>query len=637
MCGITGFVDFQHQSSEVILQRMVLSLRHRGPDDQGVEIFDTGAALVGLGHVRLSVLDLSEAGHQPMNYRHYSITYNGEIYNFTAIRENLKERGHCFNTQTDTEVILHAFEEWGPDCVDHFIGMFSFILYDRQAQKLYGFRDRAGVKPFYYFQSNGLLLFSSELKSFHQHPGFSATINRAALGAYFHLGYIPAPQSIFEHTYKMMPGHYFEYDLHTQNIRHHRYWNPAIYYARSKALLSFKEAKAELHELLLSAVQYRMVADVPVGLFLSGGYDSTVVAALLQQGRTQKLKTFTIGFDYGNNEAPAARQLADYLGTDHHEWICTAKEAQEIIPELPQYFDEPFADSSAIPTILVSRFARQQVTVALSADGGDELFAGYTRYAHWLSYLRQLENLPQVAKRPARVLAEALSRLLPLNLAHRRHHFQTVATALRTGGANRQIGAELYKQMNQMPSSFMQRLLYGEMELSLGAFESDFTLTDSSEHPLLVDYLTYLPDDILVKVDRATMSVALEGREPLLDHRLLEWAAQLQFNYKLGANGTGKQILRSIVHDYVPQALMDRPKTGFSIPFTHWFKGDLNGLLMDVLSPDRVGRSGLINVDFVDWNLRQFNQGKMHYTPFIWKLLMFQLWWDKWMGNKTNL
>lgn len=632
MCGITGFVDFHHQSSEAILLRMAVSLQHRGPDDQGVVVFDTGRALVGLGHVRLSVLDLSEAGHQPMHHQHYSITYNGEIYNFAGIRKNLQERGHSFNTQTDTEVILHAFEEWGPDCVDRFIGMFSFVLYDRQAQKLYGFRDRTGVKPFYYYHRNGLLLFASELKSFHQHPGFSATINRAALGAYFHLGYIPAPQSIFEHTYKLLPGHYFEFDLHTENISHHRYWDASSFYALPKALLSFEEAKAELHELLLSAVQYRMVADVPVGLFLSGGYDSTVVAALLQQSRTQKLKTFTIGFDYGNNEAPAARQTAEYLGTDHQEWICTAKEAQEIIPELPQCYDEPFADSSAIPTILVSRFARQQVTVALSADGGDEVFAGYTHYPLWQSYLRKLEKLPQGAKQSAGAIAEALSSLLPIKLAHRRHHLQAVAATLRAG-ASSHIGAELYKQMHQMPRSFIQRLLSGDEKFALGAFEGDFKLTDPREHPLLVDYLSYLPDDILVKVDRATMSVALEGREPLLDHRVLEWAAQLPFNYKLGADGIGKQILRSIVHDYVPQVLMNRPKAGFSIPFSRWFRGELNGLLMDVLSPQRVGRSGLINAGFVDWNLRQFNQGEMHYTPFIWKLLMYQMWYDQWMSD----
>ena len=630
MCGVTGFVDFGRATDGDVLKQMTTSLKHRGPDGCGAELFHNTAATVGLGHTRLAVLDLTDAGHQPMRYRHYSITYNGEIYNFAAVRKVLEQKGHIFKSRTDTEVILQAFEEWGADCVQHFIGMFAFALYDHQCQKLYAFRDRTGVKPFFYYHHNSLLLFGSELKSLHQHPGFVKSINSNALSTYFHLGYIPAPQTIYDHTYKLLPGHYFECDLMTQRVLHHCYWNPAEFYSRPKRSISFPEAKTELYRLFASSVEYRMVSDVPVGVFLSAGYDSTAVAVLLQKERTQKLKTFTIGFDYGNNEAPAARETATYLGTDHHEWICTAREAQEIIPDLPLYYDEPFADSSAIPTMLVSRFARQHVTVALSADGGDELFAGYKRHARWLCYLRSLEKLPALCRPPLSILARGVSHMLPRHLPHRRHHLEVLAACLQMNGKER-AGRELYKQMHLMPSSLVQRLLKKENGPALGAFISDFELADLHEHVLLVDYLTYLPDDILVKVDRATMSVGLEGREPLLDHRLLEWVAQMPFSYKLDQHGESKKLLRSMVHDLVPRELMHRPKSGFSIPFSKWFRGDLNDLLMDLLSPEQVSKSGLLDVGSVSQHLRQFNQGKLHYTPLIWKLLVFQMWWNSWM------
>lgn len=631
MCGIVGFVDFQHKSSEDMLCRMTESLRHRGPDDIGIEVFTTHEARVGIGHTRLAVMDLRTTAHQPMQYHHYVISYNGEVYNFAEIKEFLSAKGHKFKSRSDTEVIIHAFDEWGVDCVNRFIGMFSFLLYDRKAQVLYGFRDRTGVKPFYYYHLDGLFLFGSELKSFHEHPGFDKRINNSALSAYFHLGYIPAPLSIFQNTYKLLPGNYFKLDLSTQNFSQFSYWDPALFYSQPKSSLSFLGAKEELHDLLLSSVEYRMAGDVPVGVFLSGGYDSTLVAALLQKDRTQKIKTFTIGFESGNNEAHAARQTASYLGTDHHELICTEIEAQNIIADLPTLYDEPFADSSAIPTVLLSRFAKRYVTVALSADGGDELFAGYTHYPAWHSYTRKLKKMPFMVRQPLSAIADVIGGGLPLKLAHRSHQLQAVATILRLKNSL-QIGTELYKQMHMMPRIYLERLLSNSYAPELGAFGSNFNLTDTNDYPLLVDYLTYLPDDILVKVDRASMSVALEAREPLLDHRLLEWAARLPFNFKLSATGLGKNLLRDVVHDYVPKKMMDRPKTGFSIPFTQWFRGGLNPLLMDILAPHQIKKSGILDPHFVSSRLDEFNQDKCHYKPFIWKLLMFQMWYDKWMS-----
>ncbi|MEI7526682.1 MAG: asparagine synthase (glutamine-hydrolyzing), partial [Mariniphaga sp.] len=377
MCGICGYISQKSLDSSII-SNMVGTLRHRGPDDLGFEIKETATGQqLAISQARLSIIDLTASGHQPMSYRHLTTVFNGEIYNYNEIKAELRTLGHKFTSDSDTEVLLQAFDEWGMDCVHRFIGMFAFVIYHAKQNKLYCCRDRAGVKPFYYSIQDGNFIFGSELKAFHSHPGFEKEIDHHAVSLFFKYRYIPAPYSIFRHTFKLMPGTWLVYDITSQHHESTTYWDIVSTYSQPLLNISYKDAKSELKKILTSACNYRMVADVPVGIFLSGGYDSTLITALIQEGSPSRLKTFTIGFTEGNNEAPFAKETASILGTDHTEYYCTEKEALEIIPELPYYYDEPFADSSAIPTILVSQLARKQVTVALSADAGDEIFIGY--------------------------------------------------------------------------------------------------------------------------------------------------------------------------------------------------------------------------------------------------------------------
>ncbi|HVG12782.1 MAG TPA: asparagine synthase (glutamine-hydrolyzing), partial [Flavisolibacter sp.] len=404
MCGIAGFVDFRKQSSEEILAQMSCAVPHRGPDGQGVQFHETRHAAVGLGHRRLSIIDLSHAADQPMTYEGLHIIFNGEIYNYSAIRDELIGQGHTFTTHSDTEVILHSWRAWGEKAIVKWRGMFSIALYDAVSNELVCIRDRAGVKPFHYFWKDGLFLFGSELKSLTVHPRFAKNINPNAVASFLQYGYIAHPHSIYNDTYKLPPGYLLRLDLSTEKVSLRQYWNVYESYNKPKLTISLPEAIDETERILQESFELRMVADVPVGVFLSGGYDSSCVTALLQKGRTEKLKTFTIGSaDEKLNEAQFAKEIAAHLGTEHTEYYCTAKEALDIIPVLPFYYDEPFADSSAIPTILVSRMAREKVTVALSADAGDEIFAGYNRYDYISRYGKKLQSIPG----PVRKLAAA--------------------------------------------------------------------------------------------------------------------------------------------------------------------------------------------------------------------------------------
>ncbi|NQV74416.1 MAG: asparagine synthase (glutamine-hydrolyzing), partial [Bacteroidetes bacterium] len=399
MCGISGFVDFKKQLDKESLKGMVHSTTHRGPDDSGCEFYSNQAEHIGLGHNRLAIIDLTAAGHQPMHFDDLSIVFNGEIYNFGEIKDELTKAGHSFKSHSDTEVILHAYKEWGNSCVDRFIGMFAFAIYDRGCSSIILFRDRAGVKPLYYYWNNDLFLFGSELKSFSKIGNFIKEIDFDAVNLFMDYGYVPAPFSIFKNCMKLYPGHILILDLSGKNYTISKYWDVADYYRLPKLKISYEEAKTKLESLLISAFNYRMISDVPVGVFLSGGFDSTAVAAILQKGRKEKIKTFTIGFQEGNNEAPYAKDIASYLGTDHTEYYCSIREAQDILPLLPYYYDEPFADSSAIPTILVSRIAKKEVTVSLSADGGDEIFAGYIYYRSFVKTADLLLKIPSILRK----------------------------------------------------------------------------------------------------------------------------------------------------------------------------------------------------------------------------------------------
>ncbi|MBN8699160.1 MAG: asparagine synthase (glutamine-hydrolyzing) [Chitinophagales bacterium] len=635
MCGISGFADFTKQTGNTVLEKMNRIMAHRGPDGEGYAIYQPAGATVGFGHLRLSIIDLSEGGKQPKTFQHLHITFNGEVYNYAEIKKELEQKGHTFDSHSDTEVILHAYAEWGAAALQRFIGMYAFVIYDEKKQNLFACRDRAGVKPFFYYWKNGLFLFGSELKALMQHPGFVKEIDINAAAAFMQYGYIPTPHCIFQHTYKLKPGHYLELDLSSQSVQTTRYWN--VYDAYNKPILaiSLPEAITETERILSKAFQYRMVSDVPVGVFLSGGYDSACVTALLQKNSTEKIKTFTIGVpDAGLNEAPYAKETADRLGTDHTEYYCTEKEALEIVPTLPFFYDEPFADSSAIPTSLVSRIAREKVTVALSADAGDEIFAGYNRYDYMLKYGKRLKQIPGVMRKSAAAIMDMVP-ASSIPLLNKRYLFHSRYEKVKTFLKNPSEKNILKNITQHMSEDSIASLFRSPVQVLPSAFDSDELKQENYSmlsYMMSIDYQTYLLDDILQKVDRATMSVSLEGREPFLDQHIIEWAAQLPTHFKYN-NGNKKFILKEIVHKYLPQEMMDRPKMGFGIPIAAWLQKDLKPFVDQYLDPSFIERQGIFSNGEVQRIRKAFYNGKTERAEKIWFLLMFQMWYDRWMNN----
>ncbi len=634
MCGISGFIDFNQKSSSVLLQEITDTLYHRGPDGSGYEFIQTHKYQIGLGHRRLSIIDLSETGKQPMQFGTVWITFNGEIYNFNEIKKELLNLGHKFNGHSDTEVILHSFAEWGIDCISKFIGMFAFVIYDTKKEEVFCVRDRAGVKPFFYYWENNLFLFSSELKAFHKHPLFKKEINLDAIAAFMQYGNVPTPHCIFNNAYKLEAGHYLKFDLKHKQIEKICYWNVYDSYNKPKLDIGFEEAKLETEKILKSAFNYRMVSDVPVGVFLSGGYDSACVTALLQKERTEKLKTFTISVpDIGLNEAPYAKDVSKYLGTEHYEFSCLQKEAIEIIEELPYYYDEPFGDQSSIPTTLVCKMARKQVTVALSADAGDEIFAGYNRYDYLIKYGTKLNQLPRFLSSSTSFLMNVIpAKSIPyFNQQYNFYNRYEKLKHLLKDPSPKNIMLSLSQQFSK---DELQSIFVNKPNTLKTAYLSD-ELKSEYFTPLAfmmaIDYQTYLLDDILQKVDRASMSVSLEGREPFLDHRIIEWAAQLPDHYKY-YKGSKKHIIKEIVHQYIPKTLMDRPKMGFAIPIENWLSVDLKEKVMAYLDENKVKEQGIFNPNKITRIKTDFYSGKKEYALKIWYLLMFQMWHEKWMN-----
>lgn len=628
MCGIAGFIDFSKRSSGSILKSMADSLVHRGPDDSGYEFFDHHLAHIGLGFRRLSILDLSPAGHQPMHNTDNDawIIFNGEIYNFREIRSELMKLGYSFISSSDTEVILKAYQEWGVKCIDHFIGMFAIALYDQAQQKVIFIRDRAGVKPFYYYHESGLFLFSSELKAFHRHPSFQKAIDPDALGLFFQYGYIPAPYAIFKGTFKLMPGYWMELDLRSEKLSQHKYWDIIDHYNLERLNISYEDALLETEKLLSSAFEYRMISDVPLGVFLSGGYDSSCVTALLQKGRSNRIKTFTIAFeDDKYNEAHHARKVAEHLGTDHEEYLCTYHEAMDLVPKLPEICDEPFGDPSIIPTTLVSKVARKHVTVALSADAADELFAGYPRHRKSLTYLQKFAALPSA-------IASVSSKIIPshsgsvVSGSDRRSKLKMVLETSdpvkRFEAINQQFTAgEIRKILQERP---------GRLNTVFDEGDKLGEVNDLLGRILATEYKTYLVDDILHKVDRASMSVSLEAREPFLDHRIAELLARLPSSFKM-SNDRQKILLKDIVHKYIPEPVMNRPKMGFGIPLEKWMRSDLKELFMNTLEPALTGQSGILKSEPVQHMTATFLQGKLRDFQRMWLVFVFQQWYQYWM------
>lgn len=641
MCRIAGFWDFCYKR-DYDLEKVAIEMRdtlvHGGPDDEGIYIDFSN--FIALSHRRLSILDLSPLGHQPMSFDDMVLVYNGEVYNFTEIKNELQKLGYSFISNSDTEVVLKAFHKWGLDAISKFRGMFAAAIWNKKEKKLYLIRDRLGVKPLYYYFKNGLFLFASELKAFHKHPKFIKQLNLQALGLYLQYGYITSPYTIFENTYKLEPGNVLIVDQ-TGKLTTTSYWNIEEIYSRGLLTGTEHELTEELEKTLKESFMLRMVSDVPVGIFLSGGIDSTTVTALIQSQFTKPLKTFTIGFyEEQYNEAVYAKNVAKFLGTDHTELYCTPKDAVEIIPKLPELYDEPFGDSSAIPTYLVSKLAKSKVKVSLSADGGDEQFCGYTRY--WLvGYrIKKINSLPLPINN---ILYKTLDLINPdivisiynivraifpkyNNLRDKFIKFKEVLRA-----------RNIYEQYDTTNKYFLdddvRRILISNQANHLNhSFKTNgISSTNIYDYMMMHDLKTYLPDDILVKVDRASMGVSLESREPFLDHKILEFSLRLPINLKY-RNGVSKYLLRKIISKYIPKKFIDRPKMGFGVPIYEWFKKDLARFYKDYLNSERIRKEGLFNHIEVERLLNAYlEKGYVNHNK-LWFLFVFELWREKWLG-----
>lgn len=636
MCGFVGYLDTRNeQQTEVMVEiarGMADRLRHRGPDDQG--IWTDQQVGIALAHRRLSIIDLSKLGHQPMHSANedWVLIYNGEIYNFLQLRADLGKFGHQFQGGSDTEVILAAFSEWGvTEAVSRFNGMFSFAAWQKSTQQLFLCRDRLGIKPLYYGWSNGILLFGSELKALRAHPAWRTEISRNALALYMRHCYVPTPYSIYEGIYKLPPGTLltlsgrrlgqppdFRPLPDARGSSPKSYWDAKKVMEQSPLQIPEDQILHDLESLLSDAVGLRMVADVPLGAFLSGGIDSSLVVALMQHQSSQAVKTFTIGFhEQAYNEAEHAAAVARHLNTDHFDLYVSAEQARNVIPLLAELYDEPFADSSQIPTFLVSKLARQHVTVSLSGDGGDELFFGYDRYRRALAHWMKREKLPA----PMRSTLSSLARFIPASPRSDR--------LIRAGRMLRATDHEsFYHQLisiHQNPTS----LVLGSTEPTTVFTDVDRRLDAPMEIKMMfLDLCAYLPDDILTKVDRASMGVSLEARVPLLDHRVLEYIARIPMNFKMRDN-QAKWALRQVLYRHVPKELIERPKMGFGIPVEQWITGPLLSWAEELLDPQQMKEEGFFNVAEISRLWSDFKEMPQRGSTLIWQLLMFQDWFRK--------
>ncbi|MBL0768206.1 asparagine synthase (glutamine-hydrolyzing) [Sphingopyxis sp. XHP0097] len=642
MCGFAGFLDRAgFADGEAVLRRMADTLVHRGPDSDGYWV--DGEAGIALAHRRLAIMDLSPAGHQPMASHdgRFVLSYNGEIYNHLDLRRELEANGQIgWRGHSDTETLLQGFSAWGvPGTLDRVNGMFALALWDKGERKLFLARDRMGEKPLYYGLQGNTLLFGSELKALRQHPAWRAGVNRDALALFLRHNYVPGPGSIFEGIQKLPPAHYLEIGVNDVALPASvAYWDIA---AKAKAGRdtpfsgSAQESVDALETLLLDAVGIRMAADVPLGAFLSGGYDSSTIVALMQHRSARPVKTFSIGFSEAEyDEAHHAKRVATHLGTDHTELYVTPQDALDQIPILPHHWDEPFADSSQIPTLLVSRLARSEVTVSLSGDGGDELFCGYTRYAQGYDIWRRLGRMP----RGARTLAAAMLRMTPANLIDGAMKFAPERLRKMAVG-DRMLKLADVLNVERADDFYRSLVSHAKNPSALvpGAHEPVTILTESDpdwptdgdfrDRMMYLDMRSYLPDDILVKVDRASMAVSLESRVPLLDHRVVEFALALPLSYKLRGD-EAKWPLRQLLYRYVPREMMERPKMGFGVPIEHWLRGPLRSWADDLLAPDRLRRDGYFDAEAVArlWSDTRSGRRRLHYH--VWDVLMFQAWLD---------
>jgi asparagine synthase (glutamine-hydrolysing) len=643
MCGIAGGWSYRRfLELDDALPRITNALAHRGPDAEGR--WSDPDAGIALGHRRLSIVDLSSAGRQPMASAsgRWVIAFNGEIYNHQVLRSQLDAAGlaPAWRGHSDTEALLAAIEAWGvEEALERSIGMFAIALWDRDERALWLMRDRFGEKPLYYGWNRGVFLFASELKALRAFPGFEASVDRNALAAYVQHNAVPAPLSIYGGIQKLLPGSWLRMgqdDLHKGRLSDPSiYWSPTAKAAASRAnlaVLGRDEAVDALEALLRDAIGQQMTADVPLGAFLSGGVDSSLVAALMQAQAARPVRTFSIGFqEDGYNEAHHAAAVAAHLQTDHTELYVSSADAMSVIPSLADIYDEPFADSSQIPTVLLARMARKHVTVALSGDGGDELFGGYSRYAFAANTWRRMSQVPtpirrMIAKGIAAVPIGGLNAGLDFAAAvARRPRFGMVADKLHKGAAllGEDSQEAFYRKLitHWSPGS----LLIGFHHGRCGSAPSGAAFDDFREYMMLQDTAHYLPDDILVKVDRAAMSCSLETRIPMLDHRIFEFAWRLPLDFKI-RGGVGKHCLREVLYRHVPRSLIDRPKKGFGVPIDVWLRGPLREWASDLLDPTRLRDEGYFNPAPVTKKWDEHLSGVRNWQHHLWDILMFQAW-----------
>lgn len=625
MCGICGFYSNRNEMLENLVE-MNEELKHRGPDDSGEEIYRISSNyLVGFAHRRLAIMDLSKAGHQPMHSRNkqISVVFNGEIYNYRTLKKELQD--YPFQSNCDTEVIIAAYLKWGISFIDKIYGMFAIALLDRETNTLYLVRDRIGEKPLYYYIADKNMYFSSELKSLMKNNFFEKKINKDILGRFLNKQYISSPDSIFENVYKLEPGTVLCFQNGNTTIW--KYWDVIKKYhqlSTGKTITDFENTKEILKEKLINAVKQMLVADVPVGAFLSGGYDSSLVCAIAQKILQSPLRTYCIGFeDPKQNEADYAKKVASFLGTKHTEQYISEQEMLKLVREIPRYYDEPFADPSQIPTMLVSELAKKDVTVVLSGDGGDEFFSGYNIYSKLQkaqkldgrgAVLYYLRKIPMFGKR----ISSNLSLLYRMVSDERDSEIKT------------QVGINSY--INSIHS-----ILFNEGKSCYYPIESKYHVKEWDIRRMLLDMQTYLPDDILCKVDRASMKYSLECRCPILDVNVMEYAYTIPQSYK-NDNGNQKKILKSIAYDYIPKELLDRPKAGFGVPLNRWLRGPLQANLLEFIDTDLLKKQEIFHIEntqklVLDY-LKNGDKGKdsgMNFSKIVWPFFVFQQWYCEYM------
>lgn len=649
MCGITGYLGFTSNNQKEILDRMSQTLHSRGPDDFGSWYDVTNS--IALGHRRLSIVDLSAAGHQPMSSPRgrYQLVYNGEIYNHVELRQQINSSGQIFNWNghSDTETLLAGFEIWGvKETLEKCVGMFAIAVWDTKLRTLTLARDRIGEKPLYYgWQGEGekaAFLFASELKAFKKHPSFENVIDRGSLSLYLRHNYVPAPYSIYKGISKLEPGTLLTVSLESRRPIYTTYWSGDLVAEAGKANPyqgSPSEAVGDLENLLNGSIKSQMMGDVPVGAFLSGGIDSSLIVSLMQSQSTRPVKTFTIGFNEAEfNEAEYAKAVAKHLKTDHTELYVSPEEALNVIPKLPTIYDEPFSDSSQIPTHLVSMLAKQSVTVSLSGDAGDELFCGYNRYNLTSKIWNRIAAFPKPIRKTAAVGLSSLST----------ESWDRIGKFLPKSNLSSNFGDKMHKAANVLASESTNALYLGLLShwhdpasIVKNGFEPPTKLTAKSpalvglndiERMMALDMLNYLPDDILVKVDRAAMAVSLETRVPFLDHRVVEFAWKLPLSIKYANNQT-KWPLREILYKYVPKSLIERPKMGFGVPLSDWLRGPLRDWAEALLNEKRLEDEGYFYPKPIRKKWQEHLSGQRNWSYHLWDILMFQSWLE---NNRTK-